>query len=162
MNSILNWLLSNPIRCSRSEVALGLSRNPKSWPCKFLYDYEGSLLFNRICESEEYYPTRTEISILRSHAEEIGSLCGPGCMFSMCGAGFAVLIGADMRKPRALLERAYNDSQGVTAAFNLNVLRRINHELNANFRLDQFAHIAAMQEFEARLNIEHGGIELSV
>lgn len=235
----------------RREVAAGLSRSPKSWPCKFLYDYEGSLLFDRICALDEYYVTRTEISILRAHAEEIGSLCGPGCMIaelgsgsgvktrllldaladpaayapidisrrqliesaaalrrrypalevmplcadyneplrlprpsrtprrrivffpgstignfepgdaavflrrmaSMCGDGGAILIGADMRKPRAMLERAYNDGQGVTAAFNLNVLRRINRELGANFRLGQFAHRAVYNEELGRIEM---------
>lgn len=235
----------------RREVINGLSREPKSWPCKFLYDYEGSLLFNRICELDEYYVTRTEISIMRAHAGEIGSLCGPGCMIvemgsgsglktrllldalagpvayvpvdisrrqliesaaalrrlypalqvaplcadyneplrlpspakpprrrivffpgstignfepshataflrrmaAISGVGGGILIGADMRKPRAVLERAYNDGQGVTAAFNLNVLRRINRELGADFRLGQFAHRAVYNEERGRIEM---------
>ena len=53
--------------------------------------------------------------------------------------GDFVLVGFDLKKDVAVMERAYNDSQGVTARFNLNVLRRINAELNANFNLDAFS-----------------------
>ena len=61
---------------------------------------------------------------------------------TQCGEGGALLIGVDLRKDRATLERAYNDRAGVTEAFNLNLLRRINRELGANFRLDRFSHKA--------------------
>jgi len=63
------------------------------------------------------------------------------------------LIGVDLRKDRATLERAYNDRAGVTEAFNLNLLRRINRELGANFRLDRFGH-------EASYNSQLGCIEM--
>ena len=43
-----------------SEVIAGLRSKPKTLPCKYFYDAEGSRLFDRICELEEYYPTRTE------------------------------------------------------------------------------------------------------
>lgn len=52
------------------------------------------------------------------------------------------LIGLDLRKPVEILEAAYNDAAGVTAAFNLNLLRRINRELSADFNLAQFTHLA--------------------
>lgn len=52
------------------------------------------------------------------------------------------LLGADLVKDSSTLNRAYNDSEGVTAAFNLNVLNRLNRELGANFPLDAFAHHA--------------------
>ena len=58
------------------------------------------------------------------------------------GAGGALLIGVDLRKDPAVLHAAYNDSQGVTAAFNLNVLARFNRELGANFDLANFRHEA--------------------
>ncbi len=51
-----------------------------------------------------------------------------------------LLIGIDLRKDRGALERAYDDSRGVTARFNLNLLTRINRELAGNFDLDQFRH----------------------
>lgn len=56
--------------------------------------------------------------------------------------GDAFLLGADLRKDAAILNAAYNDSQGVTAAFNLNILARLNRELGANFPLDRFRHRA--------------------
>lgn len=60
----------------------------------------------------------------------------------VCGAGGGLLIGIDLKKDVATIEAAYNDRQGVTAQFNLNVLKRINRELKADFRLEQFAHRA--------------------
>ena len=56
--------------------------------------------------------------------------------------GDALLLGADLRKSRAVLEPAYDDSLGVTAAFNLNVLARINRELGGHFDLKSFRHHA--------------------
>lgn len=56
--------------------------------------------------------------------------------------GGALLIGVDLVKDPQVLHAAYNDAQGVTAAFNLNLLARANRELGANFALDQFAHYA--------------------
>lgn len=61
---------------------------------------------------------------------------------SLMQSGDAFLLGADLRKDPAVLDAAYNDSQGVTAAFNLNLLERLNRELGANFPLDQFKHRA--------------------
>jgi dimethylhistidine N-methyltransferase len=56
--------------------------------------------------------------------------------------GGGLLLGADLVKDPAVLHAAYNDDQGVTAAFNLNLLARANRELGARFVLDQFAHSA--------------------
>jgi dimethylhistidine N-methyltransferase len=56
--------------------------------------------------------------------------------------GGGLLIGVDLVKDPARLHAAYNDAQGVTAAFNLNVLRRANHELGADFDIEAFAHYA--------------------
>ncbi len=61
---------------------------------------------------------------------------------AMLGKGGKLLIGVDLRKDPALLHAAYNDSQQVTAAFNLNLLARMNRELNANFIVDHFKHYA--------------------
>ncbi len=224
----------------RTDVLDGLTASPKTLPCRYLYDAEGSRLFERICELEEYYPTRTEIQILHDHIQEICALCGPECLLLELGSGSstktrlllnglsdlvgyvpidiaeaqlqeaastlradypeleilpicgdyhkfpalpetsrvparrvtffpgstignfapptareflarlavnsqpgdALLVGVDLQKPRRILEEAYNDSLGVTAAFNLNLLRRINRELGANFDLVQFRHQA--------------------
>lgn len=57
-------------------------------------------------------------------------------------AGEFFLLGVDLQKPINILEAAYNDTQGVTAAFNLNVLDHLNDRFDGNFNLDQFAHLA--------------------
>ncbi|HTV41444.1 MAG TPA: L-histidine N(alpha)-methyltransferase [Candidatus Sulfotelmatobacter sp.] len=69
------------------EAIAGLSRPQKTLPCKFLYDEEGSRLFNEICELEEYYPTRTENRILRDNIHEIAGLIGSGCRLVDFGSG---------------------------------------------------------------------------
>ena len=61
---------------------------------------------------------------------------------AMVGEGGAMLVGVDLKKDPAVLHAAYNDAQGITAQFNLNVLARINSELVANFDLSEFWHHA--------------------
>jgi len=63
------------------------------------------------------------------------------------------LIGLDLVKDGAVLERAYNDSQGITARFNLNVLSRINSELDGNFNINKFAHHTFYNENQSRVEI---------
>jgi len=62
-------------------------------------------------------------------------------------AGDSLLLGTDLEKPAAQLLSAYDDELGVTAAFNLNLLARVNRELDANFELAQFAHVAKMNHW---------------
>jgi L-histidine Nalpha-methyltransferase len=57
-------------------------------------------------------------------------------------SGEFFLLGIDLRKPVAILEAAYNDAQGITAAFNLNMLQHLNDRFDADFDLAQFAHVA--------------------
>ena len=64
-----------------------------------------------------------------------------------------VLIGIDLRKDRERLERAYDDRGGVTARFNLNLLARINRELDGSFDLDRFTHRAEWREQEGRVKL---------
>ncbi|MGO9133574.1 MAG: L-histidine N(alpha)-methyltransferase [Methylovirgula sp.] len=64
----------------------------------------------------------------------------------LLGCGSAMIVGVDLRKDEAVLVRAYDDAAGVTAAFNLNLLRRINRELGGTFALDQFTHRARWNE----------------
>lgn len=68
-------------------------------------------------------------------------------------AGDALLLGADLKKEKSVLEAAYNDALGVTAAFNLNVLARINRELDGNFDLRAFRHHAFYNEAVGRVEI---------
>ncbi len=70
-----------------SEMVYGLSQAQKILPCKFLYDAEGSRLFNAICELDEYYPTRTETRILRDNIGEIVASIGRGCRLVEFGSG---------------------------------------------------------------------------
>jgi dimethylhistidine N-methyltransferase len=71
----------------------------------------------------------------------------------LCGPGGGLLLGADLRKDRRVIEAAYNDSQGVTAAFNLNILARINRELGGNFAMEQFEHLAFYNVTEGRIEM---------
>jgi dimethylhistidine N-methyltransferase len=242
-----------PLRRSSflTDVLYGLHSPRKHLPCKYLYDRRGSQLFDEICRLDEYYPTRTELAIMRRHGDEIAAALGPGCrvieygsgssvktrllldrliepaaylpvdisrghllatttrlarlypqipihpicadftmpfslpsgaacgardivyfpgstignftpaeavqlladMAGLCGDGGGLLIGVDLKKPREILEAAYNDAQGVTRAFNLNLLARINRELGADFDLDRFAHRAVYNE-------RHGRVEM--
>jgi L-histidine N-alpha-methyltransferase len=64
-----------------------------------------------------------------------------------------LLIGIDLRKERAVLERAYDDAQGVTARFNLNLLARINRELGGRFDLSAFRHRAVYHEGRGRVEM---------
>jgi L-histidine Nalpha-methyltransferase len=67
--------------------------------------------------------------------------------------GDALLLGADLKKDPAILEAAYNDALGVTSAFNLNVLTRINRELGGTFDLRSFQHKAFYNEEMGRIEI---------
>ena len=74
-------------------------------------------------------------------------------MRSMLSEGDALLLGADLKKDPAVLEAAYNDALGVTSAFNLNVLARINRELGGTFDLHAFRHRAFYNEDAGRIEI---------
>ncbi|HET9148254.1 MAG TPA: L-histidine N(alpha)-methyltransferase [Acetobacteraceae bacterium] len=69
------------------------------------------------------------------------------------GQGAALLIGVDLRKPEEILVPAYDDAEGVTAAFNLNLLARLNREADADFDLGGFAHRAIWNGKESRIEM---------
>jgi L-histidine Nalpha-methyltransferase len=69
------------------------------------------------------------------------------------GPGGEMLIGVDLKKDPEILDAAYNDRAGVTAAFNLNLLERINHELDGDLDIDRFEHVAFYNEAEGRIEI---------
>ena len=69
------------------------------------------------------------------------------------GPDGGLLIGVDLAKDTGTLEAAYNDSQGVTAAFNLNLLQRINSELHADFDLEAFHHQAVYNQPQGRIEM---------
>jgi dimethylhistidine N-methyltransferase len=74
-------------------------------------------------------------------------------MRKIIGGRGAVLIGADLRKDPRILERAYDDSAGVTAEFNVNALRHLNREVGADFDLDAFDHLAVWVEDKSRIEM---------
>lgn len=234
-----------------ADAISGLMTNPKRIAPKYFYDAEGSRLFEEITRQPEYYPTRTEIGILKTRAGEIARVIPPGGALVEFGSGacakvaivieaaalsayvpvdisgeflerqaarlaaayprlavhpvvtdftkpFALpeavrmmpkagffpgstignfepydaasflrnacrvlgpgsflIVGVDLVKEPAVLNAAYNDAAGVTAKFNLNLLRRINRELNGNFDLQKFEH-------HAFYNRERGRVEMHI
>jgi L-histidine Nalpha-methyltransferase len=230
----------------------GLSRPQKAIPCTFLYDHRGMRYFDQICRLPEYYPYRTEIRILQSHAPDIAQLIGADSVMYELGSGSSVktpilldkldspyayvpidvsketlvsssaeisasypelrveaicgdyakpsmlpdiessgrpvaffpgstignlnhreaimllkqwrarlgssglmIVGADLKKDPGLLELAYNDDQGVTAAFIKNVLTRANREASADFDADAF-------RYEGRWDEDAGCVRMNL
>ncbi|NEP57632.1 MAG: L-histidine N(alpha)-methyltransferase [Symploca sp. SIO2G7] len=223
------------------DIISGLTQNPKSLPPQYFYDDRGSQLFEQICELPEYYPTRTEASILCQYAGEIARITGacelvelgsgsstktrllldayqalknglgyvpidvsggiltesahqllqdypglqiqglvgtyeqalaqlqptslPSRMIFFLGSslgnltpqecdrflsqilaaldvGEYFLLGVDLQKPKQIIEAAYNDAQGVTAQFNLNMLEHLNQRFAGNLNTQLFEHWA--------------------
>ncbi len=81
-----------PVREFARAVLAGLAQAQKQIPSKFFYDAEGSRLFDKICELPEYYPTRTEISILRDNAAAIAEELPPGAVLVEYGSGASVKV----------------------------------------------------------------------
>ncbi len=71
----------------------------------------------------------------------------------LLGPAGEMLIGVDLKKDPAILERAYNDSAGVNAAFNLNLLGRINRELDGDIEVDRFVHVAFYNPAAGRMEL---------
>ncbi|WP_420429821.1 L-histidine N(alpha)-methyltransferase [Algiphilus sp.] len=231
------------------DALAGLSATPKTLPSKYLYDTRGSELFEAICEQPEYYPTRTELAILKREANAMAEAVGPRAMVVEYGSGSgiktqrllsaladpvayvpieishsalnasvaelaaqfphiemlplcadflqtvplpeperaaervliffpgstlgnfaneaavellatmraemgengAALVGIDLKKDPAMIEAAYNDAAGVTADFTLNLLDRMNRELDANFDRGCFSHRARYNAIAGRI-----------
>ena len=72
---------------------------------------------------------------------------------SQLQVGDALLLGTDMVKDKSTLLAAYDDSEGITAAFNQNILHRLNRELGANFDVDRFRHRAVWNSMESRIEM---------
>src|SRR6058998_850714 len=84
-----------------ADVVAGLSRQPRTLPCKYFYDERGAALFQKICELPEYYITRTEIDILDRNRVEIASQLGPNIQLIGLGTGAGT-------KTRILIEALKN------------------------------------------------------
>jgi len=81
----------------RRDVLDGFRKKPKQIPAKYFYDAEGSRIYEKICDLEEYYPTRCEVEILQKNAEEISDFLGPRSSLIELGSG-------NSRKIRFLLK----------------------------------------------------------
>src|SRR5437667_59963 len=147
------------------DVREGLSRFPKELPSRYLYDEVGSALFDVITLLPEYGLTRADERLLVLF---LGSSIGnfdraEAAAFlaeirSHLRSGDALLVGADLQKPIPQLLLAYDDPAGVTAAFNLNLLARINRELGADFDLSSFRHQARWNRVERRIEMHLGSM----
>ncbi|MEW6145813.1 MAG: L-histidine N(alpha)-methyltransferase [Thermodesulfobacteriota bacterium] len=234
-----------------NEVVTGFEKPQKQLPCKLFYDKRGSALFDEICELDEYYPTRTEIALMKENIEDICSYIGQNCLLVELGSGSSVkirllldnlknpsgyvpidiseehlmesvealaadypglrimpvyadytqpfslpgfdfpfsrtvffypgstignftpdsartflgriarragrgsglLIGVDLVKDIKTLEDAYNDAKGVTAEFNLNILKRLNREIASDFDIEKWRHKAFFNTRESRIEM---------
>lgn len=151
--------LEDPVACipvdiSRQYLLRSASELEKDYP---------EIEFIPVCTnfSEPFEVPKTRAEPTRAIAYFSGSTIGNlspteaaglfGNMAKTCGSGGGLLIGIDLIKDVALLEAAYNDSQGVTAEFNKNILIRMNRELGANFDPKKFDHLAFYNEAECRI-----------
>lgn len=144
-----------PIDISRSyllEAACGIARHYPELPVKpVCADFTQRLeLPDDVPDRRRlaFFPGSTIGNFTRDQAVKLLAKVARGV-----AAGGDLVIGADLVKDEALLLAAYDDSRGVTAAFNLNLLRRINRELDGDFNLDSFRH-------EARFNRARSCIEM--
>ena len=81
---------SRPRRIFLIDVLAGLRTVSKQLPCKYLYDFCGSQLFDRICQLDEYYLTRSELAIMDRFAPKMGLQIGSGAMLVEYGSGSSV------------------------------------------------------------------------
>jgi L-histidine Nalpha-methyltransferase len=79
----------NNLKIDAEDIIRGLNQEPKSLPSKYFYDDYGSEIFKKICELPEYYPTRTETSILRQCADEVVQITGI-CELVELGSGSSI------------------------------------------------------------------------
>ena len=91
---------SSEIEVFRSDVLAGLRRPKKALPCKYLYDQRGSELFDQICGLDAYYPTRTEIAIMKSSGDEMARAVGPGALVIEFGSGSSMKTPLLLRRLR--------------------------------------------------------------
>jgi L-histidine Nalpha-methyltransferase len=104
----------------------GLSRPQKAIPCAYLYDHRGMRYFDQICRLPEYYPYRTEIRILQSHAPEIAKLIGADAVLYELGSGSSV-------KTPLLLEKLDNPYAYVPIDVSKEALVSASAELSASY-----------------------------
>ncbi len=96
-----------------------------------------------------YFPGSTIGNFTHDAAQDL-----LGVMYQEAGADGAMLIGVDLQKDPGIIERAYNDSAGITAEFNLNMLTHLNREFGFDFDVRAFSHSAVYDPDEGRMVIE--------
>jgi dimethylhistidine N-methyltransferase len=102
----------------------------------------------QVSRSVAYFPGSTIGNLSPNEARQfLAHIAG------LCGPGGGLLIGVDLKKDPAMLHRAYNDSNGITAEFNLNILERINRELDGKFQIASFEHYAFYNPIESRVEM---------
>jgi L-histidine Nalpha-methyltransferase len=125
-------------------------------------EYPGLNVRGLVCDFEhdlERIPAATDGRLLAFLGGTIGNLYPEprrrflSRMAALLEPGDRILLGTDLVKEKSRLEAAYDDSQGVTAEFNKNVLLVLNRELGGDFDPDQFEHVARYDEREARMDI---------
>jgi L-histidine Nalpha-methyltransferase len=150
-------------RCLRTYVPLDISPEITAATAKALVaEYPGLAVHGLVCDFEhdlERVPAGDGGRLVAFLGGTIGNLYpGPRAEFlarvaTLLEPGDHLLLGTDLVKDTARLEAAYDDSAGVTAEFNKNVLRVLNRELGADFELDRFAHVARYDDEHARMDI---------
>ena len=101
-----------------------------------------------------YYPGSTIGNFTPLEAKEF-----LGRIAKICGKNGELVIGVDLKKCKSIVESAYNDSKGVTAEFNLNILERINNDTGSDFDLSKFRHNAFYNEDEGRIEMHLVSVE---
>jgi L-histidine N-alpha-methyltransferase len=145
---VQDYLLYSPIDISTEAVCASSMALVESYPALRVRAYAGD--YFDVLESQRVVSDRKMLAMFMGsnignyephETHRLLALLG-----SALRRGDGLLIGTDLKKDRATLERAYDDPIGVTAAFNLNVLARINRELDADFDIEKFQHIAHYDE----------------
>ena len=103
---------------------------------------------DQIAKKVVYYPGSTIGNFTKRRARKFLNSIGENL-----SAGDGLLIGVDLKKDPEVLEKAYNDPEGVTATFNKNLLVRLNRELNADFNIDRFNHVSFYNREEGRIEM---------
>ena len=148
-----------PVDISREQLAMTAAEIAREFPdltvAAVCADYSRSLALPRIAGPRPkrrvvYFPGSTigNLTVAEAAAFLVNAR-------QLAGPGGAMLVGVDLKKDAARLNAAYNDRRGVTAAFNLNLLARINRELGGDFDLPAFRH-------HAFYNAARGRIEMHV
>jgi dimethylhistidine N-methyltransferase len=145
-----------PIDVAKSQLVEVATRMVNAYPglevLPVCADYMGELELPapraHVARTAGFFPGSTIGNLERPEAarflRRVAQLCGPGGQ---------LVIGVDLKKDPSILVPAYNDAAGVTAAFNLNLLARINRDLGGDFDLDAFRHEAIWDEGQSRIEM---------